>query len=112
MTDHEAAAGIAAPAFESLGRGFVDAFNGRDVQALVAVSHEQIALRPSTLVGSRRTYRGHDGLRQWIADLDTANVEFKVRAREIRPLQRRADARRSRPDPRRAANAALSSRHF
>ncbi len=75
-----------AGAFETLAHRFVDAFNRRDADALVAVAHRRIIFRPSTLVGPRRTYHGHDGLRRWIADLVATGLDFQVGIREIRRL--------------------------
>lgn len=81
MSEHEGSA-------ESGGvvREFVEAFNRRDADALVALAHPEIEFRPTMLVGSKRVYRGHDGLRHWAADLIAAETMHQVRVREIRPL--------------------------
>jgi ketosteroid isomerase-like protein len=71
---------------DRIGREFVDAFNRRDADALVALAHPEIEFRPTMLVGSKRVYRGHDGLRRWAADLIAAQTEHQVRVREIRSL--------------------------
>ena len=72
--------------FDALGRQFIAAYNRRDADALVALAHREIRFYPSTLVGARRRYDGHDGLRQWIADLAAAQMRPQVQIREIRPL--------------------------
>jgi hypothetical protein len=38
------------------------------------------------LVGSKRVYKGHDGLRSWLADLLDSDAKHQVRVREIRAL--------------------------
>jgi len=73
-------------AFIVLARGFVQAFNDRDIDALVALAHPRIVFRPTVLVGHRRTYNGYAGLRRWVAEIDATAVDFQVRIREIRPL--------------------------
>lgn len=73
-------------AFSVLARGFVQAFNDRDADALVALAHPRIVFRPPSLDSRRRTYNGYAGLRRWIAEIDATGVDFQVHVREIRPL--------------------------
>ena len=73
--------------FTALARGFAEAFNDRDAEALVALAHPRIVFRPTSLVGHRRTYHGHAGLRRWVAELDGVGADFRVHIREIRPLR-------------------------
>jgi hypothetical protein len=73
-------------AFTALARGFVRAFNDRDADALVALAHPRIVLRPTALVGHRSTYHGHAGVRRWVAELDATGADFQAHIREIRPL--------------------------
>ena len=101
MTKQHAAAATAPPAddgsvfdassgrdmFTALARGFVEAFNDRDADALVALAHPRIVFRPTTLAGHRRTYHGHAGLRRWVAEIDATGLDFQVHIREIRPLR-------------------------
>jgi SnoaL-like domain len=72
-------------AFASLACAFVEAFNDRDADALVSLADERIVFRPTALVGRRRTYHGHAGLRRWVAELDAMRVDFDLQIREIRP---------------------------
>jgi SnoaL-like protein len=74
-------------AFTVLAVAFAEAFNDRDADALVALAHPRIVVRPTALVGHRGTYHGHAGLRRWVAELDAAGVDFQVRIRKIRPLR-------------------------
>jgi hypothetical protein len=74
---------------EMIARLFIDAFNRRDAEALVALADPAIEWRPSSLAGSQRIYRGHDGLRLWVSELDTAPVKHQARVREVRELDER-----------------------
>jgi len=74
-------------AFTALAREFVEAFNDRDADVLVALAHPRIVFRPTTLIGQRRTYHGHDGLRRWVAEIDATGANFQAHIREIRPLR-------------------------
>src|SRR5213592_794210 len=48
-----------------------EAFSRRDVPALLALSDEEIELRPVTarVAGRREPYRGHEGVRAYMADV-------------------------------------------
>lgn len=54
-----------------IGDRWIDAINHRDADALVRLSHERVAVAPA--VPAQRTYLGHGGIRQWIADLIAAD---------------------------------------
>lgn len=69
-----------------IGHRFIEAFNLRDAEALVALTHPDIEFRPTMLVGSKRVYVGHEGLRAWVADLVASGAEHQVRVREVRML--------------------------
>jgi SnoaL-like protein len=71
-------------ALEGVAHDFIDAFNRRDAEGLVAVADPSIEWHPTSLVGGRRTYYGHDGLRQWVTDLDSSQVKHQARVREVR----------------------------
>jgi len=71
---------------EVVARAFVDAFNRRDADALIAVSDPDIEWQPSVLVGSRRTYRGHEGLRRWVEDLRGAVIQHRSEVRSVTVL--------------------------
>jgi ketosteroid isomerase-like protein len=70
-----------------IGRLFVDAFNRRDVEGLVALAHPEIEFRPTMIVGSKRIYKGHEGLRCWVADLIATDAKHYARVREVRMLE-------------------------
>lgn len=69
-----------------LSRLFVDGFNRRDAETLIRASHPRIVYYPSALVGERRCYAGHDGLRDWVAQLVAGGAQFEARVHEIRVL--------------------------
>jgi hypothetical protein len=71
--------------FAVLARAFVEAFNARDADALVALAHPRIVFRPTALAGHRRVYHGHAGLRRWVADLAALPLDVQLQVREIRP---------------------------
>jgi phage terminase large subunit-like protein len=71
----------------TIARQFVDAFNRRDADGLVALVDPALEWHPSVLVGGRRTYRGHAGLRQWVSDLARAPVHHQARVRDVEVLE-------------------------
>jgi hypothetical protein len=73
-------------AMDALGRRFVEGFNQRDPELLTAVCEPAVEWYPAVLVGEGRTYTGHDGLRQWIADLNAAGSLHQGRDVRVRRL--------------------------
>jgi ketosteroid isomerase-like protein len=55
-----------------LHRQVVDAFNARDVEALIALTDPDVEYHPAlrTAVAGPTAYRGHEGLRSWFDDFD------------------------------------------
>jgi ketosteroid isomerase-like protein len=51
---------------------FYDAFNARDLQRLIAEMHTQVEFESRFARAGGTTYRGHDGIRGWLADLADA----------------------------------------
>jgi hypothetical protein len=78
-----------AAAMEAIAGQFIDAFNRRDVDALLALCDRDIEFHPTVLVGARRIYRGHAGMRRWVADLQKAQIQHQVRVRRVRALGER-----------------------
>lgn len=50
---------------------WLTAFNSRDVTGLLAAAHPEIVLRPLRWVPGRE-YRGHEGVRRWVDDLEAS----------------------------------------
>ena len=69
-----------------------DAYNRRDVEALLAELHPQIEWRPLLPVllgGEAAVVRGHEGARQGIQDLEEAFAELRAEPSEFRDLGER-----------------------
>ena len=75
-------------------RAWTEAFNRRDMDALVELASPAFELVPylSTRVEAA-TYRGHDGLREYFKDADSAWEVIEARVAEIRDLGERFLAR-------------------
>jgi hypothetical protein len=69
---------------EAIAHAFIDAFNRRDADGLVALAHPGIEWRPSRLAGVGEVYHGHDGLRRWLEGLRVSRVQHQARVREVR----------------------------
>jgi len=64
-----------------LHRRIYEAFNARDVDALVALCEPSIEVRSAFSAVSGAVYRGHDGVRRWQGDLKEAwGDEIRVEA--------------------------------
>ena len=76
---------------ESFKRG-IDAYNRRDVEALLAELHPRAEWRPLLPVllgGEASIYRGHEGARQGIRELEEAFSELRAEPVEFRDLGER-----------------------
>jgi ketosteroid isomerase-like protein len=60
-------------------RQVFEAFSRRDITALLALTDPQIVFRPPTgrLAGHEQPYRGHDGLREYLADVGRVWQELR-----------------------------------
>jgi ketosteroid isomerase-like protein len=73
---------------DTFARG-VEAYNRRDVEALIANADPGIEWYPAILgklSGKATVYRGHDGLRQLMVDIDDTLAEIHVEFPEVRDL--------------------------
>ena len=73
---------------ETFKRG-ADAYNRRDVEALLQELHPRIEWRPLLPVllgGEAAVYRGHEGARQGIRELEEAFTELRAEPVEFRDL--------------------------
>jgi ribosomal protein S18 acetylase RimI-like enzyme len=71
---------------KAIGIEFIEAFNRRDIDALVGLVSPDFEFHPTSLVGERRVYEGHDGLRRWAGELSESQLKHQARLREIRVL--------------------------
>jgi ketosteroid isomerase-like protein len=62
---------------------WIAAFNARDLDAMLAWTHPDVELHPLWLSGLRRTYRGHDGIRCWLAALQLWRHQHRIDLIEI-----------------------------
>ena len=60
-----------------LQRRFTEAFNARDVEALIALSNPSVEIH-STFAELGAVYHGHAGLRRWHRDFDDAWEKVRV----------------------------------
>lgn len=74
----------------------VDAFNRRDVEGQLEELDTEVELHAALFVmlgGESTVYRGHEGLRKYLRDLDEAFAEFQIdEVSEIRELGERVVA--------------------
>jgi ketosteroid isomerase-like protein len=64
-------------------RRFLDAFNARDADLLISLSTEDCELRPFRAQLEGRVYRGHDGIREYLRDMDEDWETFRIDAVEF-----------------------------
>ena len=67
-------------------RRVFDAFNRRDIAAFLEFLDPDVEWVPILAVLEGRVYRGHEDIRQWIADLATDWEFFEVYYEELRDL--------------------------
>ncbi len=64
---------------------YVGAYNDRDLEAMLALQHEDVVAYPTPLFG-HRPHRGHDGVRRWWATMAASDRYYEVVVREIRQI--------------------------
>jgi len=65
----------------------VNAFNARDLDAMLGWMHPDVDFHPLWLSGLRRTYRGHDGMRCWFAALQHWRHPHRIHLTELTPSE-------------------------
>jgi ketosteroid isomerase-like protein len=70
---------------ENVRRG-IDAYNRGDVEGLIAATDPDVVLVPVRSLLEGGEYRGHEGVRRFLADMDEDWVERQVDVEEIREL--------------------------
>jgi ketosteroid isomerase-like protein len=72
---------------EQLVRHAFERFNARDADGLIAIMEPDGELFPYAIDERRHDgYKGHDGLRQYIADVDALFAEFRVEIEDYRDV--------------------------
>ncbi len=69
-----------------LARRALEAFNRRDLEALLALCDANVELDVVTgaIVGRDEPYRGHEGVRRYLEDAERVWAELSMTARELR----------------------------
>jgi len=65
---------------------WVEAFNARDLDGMLACLAEDVDFYPLRLNGMDGRYRGHDGVREWFANLRRSRHEHQIVVSETRDL--------------------------
>ena len=70
-----------------IARKVIDAGNRRDPEAILQYSDPEIELQSAIIGGAEgNTYRGHQGIRDWMAESDAAFEELRMEPEEFRDL--------------------------
>jgi ketosteroid isomerase-like protein len=63
---------------------WVNAFNLRDLEGMLACMSDDVRFYPLRLDGLERYYRGHDGVRTWFGQLDRLGHSYRIDLRNLR----------------------------
>jgi hypothetical protein len=63
---------------------WVNAFNARNLDALISCLHAEVDFHPLKLLGIDRSYRGHEGVRVWFSRLDALHYRHRIELAEVR----------------------------
>jgi len=63
---------------------WVDAFNARDLDGILAALAENVEFHPLRLSGIAASYGGHDGVREWFTRLRRLRHEYRIVVHEAR----------------------------
>lgn len=83
------AVSMSAPAAERCGvivLRWVQAFNARDLDAMLGCVTEQVEFHPLRLGGTATRYRGRDGVREWFERSRQARHAHRIAVREVQDL--------------------------
>jgi ketosteroid isomerase-like protein len=70
----------------ALVRAALDEYNRRDVDALCALMTEDVELRPAVSGLTGRVYHGHEGVAEWLGDVDESFSTFRIEPLDLRDL--------------------------
>lgn len=63
---------------------WVNAFNARNLEALLSCLHAEVDFHPLKLLGIDRSYSGHEGVRVWFGRLDALHYRHRIELSEVR----------------------------
>jgi ketosteroid isomerase-like protein len=64
----------------------IDAYNRRDLAQLRGLMTEDVELRPPVSALTGHAYRGHDGIEEWLHDVDESFASAEIIPLELRDL--------------------------
>ena len=67
----------------------IEAYNRRDIDAFLEEIDSEVELQgalQALLESEAKVYRGHEGVRQWVRDIDEALADIRLELPEIRDL--------------------------
>jgi ketosteroid isomerase-like protein len=64
----------------------IDAYNGRDLDRLRELMTDDVELRPPVSALTGRAYRGHDGIEEWLHDVDESFASAQIVPLELTDL--------------------------
>jgi len=70
-------------------RRAIEAYNRRDIDAFLEAIDPEVELQgalQALLEGEAKVYRGHEGVRPWVRDIDEALAGIRLELPEIRDL--------------------------
>jgi ketosteroid isomerase-like protein len=70
----------------SLVRSAIDAYNRRDVEALCELMTPDVDLRPPVFALTGRAYVGHEGIAEWLRDVEESFASAQIVPIELRDL--------------------------
>jgi hypothetical protein len=70
---------------ERLAYAYIEAYNSRDLDAMLAVLDPNVVSQPSPLFERRPAHTGHDGVRLWWQTMVTAGRWYNVAVSSVRP---------------------------
>src|SRR3712207_2788768 len=79
---------VGADAVETVRKG-IEAYNRSDLDALLQLSQPDVCMVPVRALLEGSEYRGHDGVRRFLADMDEDWSEREISATEMRDLGER-----------------------
>src|SRR4051794_35154766 len=77
-------AGASALGSKALVLRWVNAFNARNLDALLSCLHTEVDFHPLKLLGIERSYWGHEGVRVWLGRLDALHYRHRIELSEVR----------------------------
>jgi ketosteroid isomerase-like protein len=67
----------------------IEAYNRRDIDAFLDEMNPDVGLQGALqplLEGEAKVYRGHEGVRQWVRDIDETIADIRLELPEVRDL--------------------------